>query len=735
MTRRQQLASVPLAAALAAAGGCAFHRVFGWQGLIPVVSEATAAPVLLALLLSGRRRPWPLWTSALLSAACWLAVMSATLFRGPGPAGLLPAPGTLATVAYALRDSWKAMLTTILPAPADPRLLVLPSALVWLSALAGTETALRTRSAAGPALPAFGVLAAAVLLGVDGPGSNLAITAVMLGLAGLCLLARSPARRAWQGLAGLPVAAAVAVAALGAGPQLPFVRQAAPFDLREHVSAPPPAGQQAVSPLDEISGWLLAPRTLLFTVRATAPENWRLAVLDRFDGTTWTSSARSFPTGLRVPPGVGPPGPARDSQFVTIRDLPGVWLPAADRPGSVTGTGVSVDPASGVLTSTSPLHPGLRYQVVSEVPRYSRAELAVARVATGPAVRTALALPGDGPGRAAPQLTLLRRIARRAVAGSTSPVTEALRLADYLRSREVYDVTASPGHTYRNIEFFLVTTHHGTSEQFATAFAVMARLIGLPSRVAVGFRPGSRGRAPGTWLVHSGDVLAWPEVDFQQLGWVPFYPTPQQAGPRAGHHAVPMGEPGSRLRLDQSIGAGGRTRTAPRHHRPARPPGAPPRNPAGSRWWPATAAAAAALLLAGYGTAVIAAPLMRRRRRRREPATDRRVIGAWQQALEHLGRAGLQPGRALTAHEIAALGARASEDAGSRLVPLAGLVNQAGFGPPPAAGDLLTAADADAAWQHADALGRIVTLSTSRSRRLRRRLHPRSLRAPRPGRP
>ncbi|MDR0344413.1 MAG: DUF3488 and transglutaminase-like domain-containing protein [Nocardiopsaceae bacterium] len=735
MTRRQQLASVPLAAGLAAAGGCAFHRVFGWHGLIPVVSVATAVPAALALPLSARRRPWPLWASALLSAACWLAVMSATLFREPGPAGLLPAPGTMATVASALRDSWQAMLTTILPAPAGSRLLVLPSALVWLAAFAGTETALRTRSAAWPALPAFGVLAAAVLLGVDGPGSNLLVTAVMLGLAGLCLLARSPAQRARQALAGLPVAAAVAAAALAAGPRLPFVRQAAPFDLREHVPAPPPAGRQAVSPLDQISGWLLAPRTLLFTVRATAPENWRLAVLGRFDGTTWTSPARSFPTGLRVPPGTGPPGPVRVSQLVTIRALPGAWLPAADRPASVTGTGVSVDPGSGVLTTTSPLHPGLRYRVVSEVPRYSRADLARARVATGPGARAALVLPGDGPGRAAPQLRLLRRIAQRAVAGSTSPVTEALRLAGYLRAHEVYDVTAAPGHTYRNIEFFLVTTHHGTSEQFATGFAVLARLLGLPSRVAVGFRPGARGPAPGTWLVHSGDVLAWPEVDFQRLGWVPFYPTPQQAGPRAEHHAVPMGEPGSRLRLDQSFGGGSRASPAPRRQRPSPAPAVPARGPAGSPWWPMAAAAAAALLLAGYGTAVAAAPVLRRRRRRREPAPDRRIVGAWQQALEHLGRAGLRPGRALTAHEVADLAATAGEDAGSRLAPLAGLVNQAGFGPPPAAGDLLTAADADDAWRHADALGRIVTRSASPSRRLRRRLHPRSLRAPRAGRP
>jgi Transglutaminase-like superfamily/TgpA N-terminal domain len=727
VTRRQALASLLLTAALAAAGGCAFHRVFGWQALLPVVAVAALTPVLILLPLSARRHAWPLWTSALTSLACWLVTMSATLFRGHGLLGRLPVPATLAVIASALRDSWKAMLTTILPAPASPRLLVLVSALVWFAAFAGAEAALRSSSAAAPLPPAFGVLAVALLLGVDGPGSNLVITAVMLALAGTCLLLRSSWPRARQAMLALPAAGAVAVISLAAGPGLPFVNTAAPYDPRQHVPAPPPALREAVSPLDEISGWLLAPHAPLFTVHASAPENWRLAVLDRFDGTTWLSSARLFPTGSRVPSGTGPPGQTRVSQAVTIRGLTGVWLPAADRPASVTGTGVSVDPASGVLAAAAPLHPGVRYLAVSSVPRYTQAELADASGASDPAARADLALPGNGPGQAAPELALLSRTAWQAVAGSASPMQEALRLADYLRSHEVYDVTAAPGHTYRTIEFFLATTHHGTSEQFATAFAVMARLLGLPSRVAVGFRPGTQGRQPGTWLVHSGDVLAWPEVDFQGLGWVPFYPTPEQAGPRAVHQAVPMGEPGNRLRLDQGISYSG-TSAARQHHPPARARNLPGDRPGPGTPWPLAGGVLAGLVVLGYLAAAAAAPVLRRRRRRGQPDPARRVIGAWQQALEHLSRAGLALVPALTAHEVAERGATASDQAGTHLVPLANLVNQVRFGRPQAAGTLH--ASADAAWHHADAVGRLVNRSASRTRRLGRRLHPRSLRGP-----
>src|SRR5207253_3173647 len=130
-----------------------------------------------------------------------------------------------------------------------------------------------------------------------------------------------------------------------------------------------------------------------------------------------------------------------------------------------------------------------------------------------------------------------------------------------LRANEANDVTAPPGHSYRNLEFFLTTSHHGTSEQFATTYALMARTLGLPSRVVVGFRPGRL--SGGVWQVRSGDVLVWPEVDFRGLGWVPFYPTPDQSG-ASGSRAVPAGETAARQAMDQQIA--GSAAPPPRAH-------------------------------------------------------------------------------------------------------------------------------------------------------------------------
>jgi transglutaminase superfamily protein len=55
--------------------------------------------------------------------------------------------------------------------------------------------------------------------------------------------------------------------------------------------------------------------------------------------------------------------------------------------------------------------------------------------------------------------------------------------------------------------------------------AVMARQLGIPSRVAVGFIPGSSD-VPGRNIITTHDLHAWPELYFEGAGWVPFEPTP-----------------------------------------------------------------------------------------------------------------------------------------------------------------------------------------------------------------
>ncbi|GGT83218.1 cysteine protease [Actinomadura livida] len=718
-------ASLAVTACLAAVAGLAFHRVFGVGPVAPVAAVAAVVPTVLSGLLSGPRKsgdPWPLWISLVLTVVAWAGTVTGTVLRPALADGTLP---------RALRDgvlsSWKAILTTLLPAPAEPEYLVLVSVVVWLAAFASAELALRTSLRAAPCVPALGGWAVALPLGVDGPGSNLPLAAAAVALTAVLVLLRADgpgadgpgAGVAWRPLAaGVPAAAVLGALAFAAGPVVPV--GARPYDPREQVQAPPPQQRDGVSPLDRVGGWLLRPGEVMFTVRSGRPEQQRLAVLDRFDGVTWSSTARFVPTGSRVPEGPRPGERHEVEQHITIRDLPGVWVPAPDRPRRVEGLPVAVDPESGALAAGRPLRPGQAYRVTSVVPEWTAEDLAAAALATDAEARAALDLPW-GPGATEPpvQIAEFRRFAEAATRGAGSPIEKAALLAEYLRRYAAYDVTAPPGHGYRQLDYFLSEGRRGTPEHFATAYALLARTIGLPSRVVVGFRGGQR--AGDTVQVRSGDVLVWPEIKFEDLGWIRFNPLPDSGRRSKEDDSVAAGETEQKLEQAQKAAA-----SQQRGEGPGQNAEKGPREPAAgggspTPWWVFTSVAAAVLVI-GYVLAVLLAPALRKRRRRTGPPAAR-ITGAWHQALDHLADVGLSTARTLTAHEVARFGASSvGADAHGHLGPLADLVNHSRFAashPDPRA--------ADRAWEHSDAVGRLVTARAGRVRRLRRRLHPRSL--------
>ena len=702
---------------LAAGAGLGFHRVFAPRDIGPVAAIATV-PVLLSGLVSWpRRRAWPLWVAIILTVAGWTLVAGLTLFHGE-----------FGVIGGALRNSWKATLTTLMPAPGRPELLVLPHILVWFAAATGAEAVLRSRTRALPALPAIGVFGVALLLGVGGPGSNLPVAAALVALTAALVIVRGGGRAA-RAPAGIAVAAVLALLAALAGPVLPIA--GTPYDPRATVEAPPPQQRDSVSPLDRVSAWLQTPDQQMFAVRTTSAENWRLAVLDRFDGVTWTSGARFVPAGSRVPAAEHMRHPAGSdvAQHFTIQNLPGVWVPAADRPRTIKGLAVTVDPVSGVLTSARQLHTGQAYDVNSTARDYDADELAAAEPARDAEARAATALP-ESPGTTASnaQVPAFRRLAEQVTGEQSTGFQRAAKLADYLRTTARYDVSGLPGHTYAQLNYFLTRSKRGTSEQFATAYAVLARSVGLPTRVVVGFRPGVGGN--GTFEVRSGDVLVWPEVDFAGLGWVPFYPTPEQQGRSRQSGSVPAGDTQQKLEQAQKNAASknkGNGAGTGKRQPPAPPPAAKPVRHT-TPWW-VFALGAVPLVPLAYLVAALVLPMLRRRRRRTGATPADRIAGAWEQTVETLHAVGLPPAAALTAHEVAGFGGRTVEGTEHHLRPLADLVNRAEYaGRPP------DPAAAEAAWQHTDQIGRLVASAAGPVRRVGRRLHPRTLRSRATGR-
>jgi transglutaminase-like putative cysteine protease len=101
----------------------------------------------------------------------------------------------------------------------------------------------------------------------------------------------------------------------------------------------------------------------------------------------------------------------------------------------------------------------------------------------------------------------------------------ALAMRDWLRSSEFrYSTGLRPGTPLGTIEDFLLVSRTGYCEQFAASLAIMARIVGIPSRVVVGFLPGSQ--RDGVWSVDTHDMHAWTELYLDGLGWVPLDPTP-----------------------------------------------------------------------------------------------------------------------------------------------------------------------------------------------------------------
>lgn len=717
-TSRRRLA-LPLAAVavITASAGMSFQRVFGPAPLAPVVAVAAVAPSVLAALWSARRRRLPLWAAIAASLGCWLVIADATLLRPTERAGFVPTAETARTIVTAISDSWWQMLTTILPVPGSPRLLLAVQLLVWLGGLAAAEAVARSAATLAAALPAAVVLTAGLALGVDGQGSVLAPAAGTVAGAALLLVSRQAegagARQWWLQGAGLPAAAAVSLAAALIGPRLPLAGARAPFDPRRYVH-PVVDVQSPASPLDYVSRWLAEPSVPLFSVRAASAQDWRLAVLDSYDGVTWAEPGRLENTGGRVPV----PGPASGTgvalvQTFIIERLGGAWLPAADRPALVTGVPADTDPATGVLVDRAALAPGVRYQVISHKGAPGTAALRRATPASSPAARADLALPPGLP-------AIIPDTAQAATAGAGFPFQQAEMLASYLLDHERYLPTAPPGHTYGAIAYFLATSHRGTPEQFATAYALMARSLGLPSRIVVGFRPG-RPAGRGIWQVDAGDALVWPEVDFRGAGWVAFYPTPATSGGALAAPA-PAGETASQRQVDQQIASQGQTPvSSPRARRPA----APPRGPAGGRRTAAITTALSAAIAAGgvAGCAgwIVLVPWRRRRRRRRAADPGARVIGAWQEAVDRLRACGPGLTAAQSAPEIAEFGvSRIGAVAEPDLRALAVLADGTGFGRPP-----VTEAAARAAWQHLARVERAVRQATTRRARLSARLRPR----------
>jgi transglutaminase-like putative cysteine protease len=280
-----------------------------------------------------------------------------------------------------------------------------------------------------------------------------------------------------------------------------------------------------------------------FRVEAAAPSYWRITALDAFDGQIWSSSGNYVGVEGRLPSTPDPvPGATRLSQTFHIGALDQIWLPAAFEPIAVDSPDADVDwdgdSSSLVVAAGRETSDGLDYSVLSILPRVGPDALTVG---TAGLDTEFLARFTRLPEATRP---IARRFAAEAVGTETDAYGQALALQNWFRTHFRYSLEVRPGHGTDALAEFLdpLGSRSGYCEQFAGAYAALARALGLPARVAVGFTPGEEDvDDPGTFIVRGINAHAWPELYFAGVGWVPFEPTPGRGlpGAEAYTHVAP----------------------------------------------------------------------------------------------------------------------------------------------------------------------------------------------------
>ncbi|OFW59328.1 MAG: hypothetical protein A2W01_00840 [Candidatus Solincola sediminis] len=107
------------------------------------------------------------------------------------------------------------------------------------------------------------------------------------------------------------------------------------------------------------------------------------------------------------------------------------------------------------------------------------------------------------------------------------PYQRALAIEDYLKSNYTYSLDVDPLPPGQDaVDDFLFEQHRGYCEHFASAFAVLCRLQGIPSRVVTGYATGDYNPFSGLYEVSLDDAHAWVEIYLRGVGWLTMDPTP-----------------------------------------------------------------------------------------------------------------------------------------------------------------------------------------------------------------
>ncbi|WP_141013807.1 transglutaminase family protein [Nocardioides sambongensis] len=276
------------------------------------------------------------------------------------------------------------------------------------------------------------------------------------------------------------------------------------------------------------------------------PSYLRVAVLNRFTGNEWSSGDRDVSPEqnsdreLPPPDGLSPDVPRTTHQYqVEITDqFDSTWLPTQFPINEIhAGDGWRYDADTmDFLAVDDENAAGSSYTMTAIEPDYGTDGRWFANSPASDVDPEVLEVPGGIP-------SVVRGYAQEVTEGAVSDYERARMLQAWFRTEGGFEYNlqkAPKGSFGQTLEQFLSDQPGGRigyCEQFAASMAIMARMVGIPARVAVGFLD-STAIGDGEYEYSSHDLHAWPELYFSGAGWVRFEPTPDSRAESAPNYST-----------------------------------------------------------------------------------------------------------------------------------------------------------------------------------------------------
>lgn len=549
MSGRARLALCAAVATLAAA--CA---------LLPLVDEPTwlfQAAFLLAVQtgvgLAARRVPLARSLTVAAQALVTLMLLTLTFAREQALLGLIPGPQAFTQFADLLQTGTDDVSRYAIPAPLSDGIRLMLVGGVLVIGLAVDTLAVTFRSAAPAGLPLLALYSVAAGLS-DGGADWLWFLVASAGYLMLLLAEgrdrlsqwgrvfggapRTPGGETTGPLAPVRTGRRIGVVALGIALVVPLGLPAMNGGLLDGAGTGVGTGSgsggtiSAVNPLVSLRDSLNVDEdrqvlSLRTTTKDLSNLYLRIVSLDDFDGTTWKPSKRNITSvpDEQFPTPIGLGADIKRTEIATRISAANWyaqdWLPMPYPPSGVDIEGNwRYEPLGMTLVGDHGQNTrGMTYTVRSLDVQPTAEQLASAPEPSAAIKREFTELPSSLPEEVA-------RTAREVTEGASGHYEQAVKLQEYfaVTGGFQYDTEVQVGSGSSAIVRFL-RDKQGFCVHFSFSMAAMARSLGIPARVAVGFAPGT---PQGDESVSVGlkDAHAWPELYFEGVGWTRFEPTP-----------------------------------------------------------------------------------------------------------------------------------------------------------------------------------------------------------------